>query len=173
MTSEVDLCVVCTKNVNKQLSKHMGKRRSELSSDLRELIIESYRNIKNKSKLSKILGISSTTIVSVIKKFEESGSLEKRSGRGRRRLFTFRNESKLSRVLKQGRHQTLSDVTNFLNEGKDRSFYQKTIERKIRSLGCKWRTAKKKVVVRKVNEKKRVKWCKERRKWTVEEQCKK
>ena len=107
----------------------MGKIRSELSSEVRELIVESYRNNKNKSELSKVLGIPRTTISSVIKKFEESGSTENRSGRGRRRLFTVRDENKLSRVLKQGPRQTLSDITNTVNEGKDRAFCQKTVER--------------------------------------------
>ena len=44
----------------------MGKVRSELSSAVRELIVESYRNNKNKSELSKVLGIPRTTISSVI-----------------------------------------------------------------------------------------------------------
>ena len=83
----------------------------------------------------------------------------------------FGMKQNLSRVLKQGRHQTLSDITNFVNEGKDRTFCQKTIERKICSLGYKWRAAARKIVVREVNKKKRVKWCKERR--TVEGQRKK
>lgn len=131
----------------------MGKIRSELSIDVRELIVESYKINKNKSELSKILGIPRTTIASVVKKFEESGCIENRSGRGRRRLFTIRDENK------QGRRQTLSDITNVVNEGKDRAFCQKTIERKIKSLGYKRRAAKKKVVVREVNKKKKVKCC--------------
>ena len=60
-----------------------------------------------------------------------------------------------------------------MNEGKDHTFCQKTIERKIRSLGYKRRAAKKKVVVREVNKKNRVKWFKERRNWTCEGQWKK
>lgn len=129
----------------------MDKRRSELSSTVQELITESYRNNKNKSQLSKILGIPRTTISSVIKKFEESGSIENRSGRGRRSLFTVRDENELSRVLKQGRRQSLSDITNIVNEGKDRTFCQKTVERKIHSLGYTRRAAKKKVIVREIN----------------------
>ena len=86
-----------------------------------------------------------------IKKFKENGSPENRSGRDRRRLFTVRDETKLSRVLKQGCRQTCSDITNFVNEGKDRTFCLKTTERKIRFLGYKRKAAKKNVVVRKVN----------------------
>ena len=97
---------------------------------------------RNKSELSKILGIpkTTTTIASIIKQFEENGSLENR--RGRRRLLTARYKTKLSRVLIQGRRQSLSDATNFMNEGKDQTFCQKTIERKksfpwLQTEGCK------------------------------------
>ena len=47
------------------------------------------------------------------------------------------------------------------------------MQRKLKDLGCKWRVAKIKVVVREVNKKKRVAWAKERKDWSVDAQWKK
>jgi len=44
----------------------------------------------------------------------------------------------------------------------------RTIRRKLASEGCKRRAAKKCVIVREVNRKKRIAWRRERRNWTVD-----
>ena len=45
----------------------MGKRKSALSSDVQEFIIENQRNYRNTTELSKILGIPRTAIANVIR----------------------------------------------------------------------------------------------------------
>ena len=49
----------------------MGKRRSELSNEVRQLIIESHRVNRNNSELSKLLGIPRTIIASIIKNLKK------------------------------------------------------------------------------------------------------
>ena len=94
--------------------------------------------------------------------------MENRSGRGRKRLFTDRDINQLSRVVKQNRRTPLQDITTIINEGKDHTFSAKTVQRKLTDLEYKRRVAKKQVVVREVNKKKRVAWAKERKNWTVD-----
>ena len=60
------------------------------------------------------------------------------------------------------------DIAAKLNECKTKTFSQKTVQRVLHSEGCKRRLAKKKIVVREANRKKRVKWSKERRGRTVD-----
>ena len=81
----------------------MAPKSKELSVDVREMIINSYRENKNKAELSRIYGIPRTTISSVIKKYQDYGTVENRGGRGRRKLFTDRDMTKLSRVVKDNR----------------------------------------------------------------------
>ena len=118
--------------------------------------------------MSRIFGIPRRTIGSVIKKFKESGSVENRSGRGRKRLFTDKDINQHSRVVKQNRRRPLQDIATIINEGKDHTFSAKTVQRKLTDLEYKRRVAKKQVVVREVNKKKRVAWAKERKNWTVD-----
>lgn len=54
-----------------------------------------------------------------------------------------------------------------INEGKDHTFSIKTVQREISKLGYKRRVVDKKVVVRQVNKKNLILWCKARRHWTV------
>ena len=143
----------------------MVRKSAELGGEVRQMIVESYRSNKNISELARIFGIPRRTIGSVIKKFQQFGSVENRSGRGRKRLFTDRNTNQLSRVVKQNRRRLLQDITTIINEGKDHSFCTKMVQRKLKDLGYKRRVAKKQVVVREVNKKKRVAWAKERKDW--------
>ena len=105
----------------------MGRKSTELSVDIRERIIKSYEENKNISELSRL---PRTTIGSVIKKFNQTGSVENRSGRGRKKLFTVRDSTELSRVVKQNRRRSLADITTKFNENKEHTFCKKTIERK-------------------------------------------
>ena len=101
----------------------MGQKSTELSVDIREWIIKSYEENKNISELSRIFGIPKTTIGSVIKKFNQTGSIENRSERGRNKLFPVRNSTELSRVLvKQNRRRSLGDITTKLNENKEQDY---------------------------------------------------
>ena len=80
---------------------------------------------------------------------------------GRKRSFTNRDRNALKRLVKSNRRLTVQDITAKLNECKTKTFSQKTVQRVLHSEGYKRRLAKKKMVVREANRKKRVKWCKE------------
>jgi transposase len=151
----------------------MGRKRKELSTDVRKLIIDSYQNNGNISYLARSLGIPRSTIKSVIKKFETYGHVENRSGRGRKQLFTDRAKNQLSRIVKDNRRRILNDITSIFNEGRDHKFCSRTVREKIKDLGYNRRVAKKKVPIRDVNKKGRVRWCKERKNWTVDEHWRK
>ena len=112
---------------NTKVFKLMGRKSADLSVDIRERIIKSYEENKNISELSRIFGIPRTTIGSVIKKFNQTGFVENRSGRGSKKLFTVRDSTALSRVVKQNRRRSLADITTKFNENKEHAFCKKTI----------------------------------------------
>ena len=84
---------------------------------------------------------------------------------GRKKSFTNRDRNALKRLIRSNRCLTLQNITAKLNEGKTKTFIQKTVQRVLE--GYNRRLAKKKMVVGEANRKKRVKWCKERRGRTV------
>ena len=77
------------------------------------------------------------------------------------RSFTNRDRNAFKPLVKSNRRLTVQDITLKLNECKTKTFSQRTMQRVLHSEGYKRRLAKKKMVVRKANRKKRVKWCKE------------
>lgn len=151
----------------------MAPKRKETSTELRELIIKCHQEGNSQYKIAEIFRIPRATVQSILKKFKQHGVTENMSGRGRKCLFTKRDENKLSRTVKQNRRKSLQDITSLVNEGNDHSFCTKTIQRKLSSMGFKRRAVKKKMIVRDINKKKRVSWCQERKDWSVEEEwCK-
>lgn len=77
--------------------EHYRSRNQFLSPEVREMIVKCHQENRIKSEFSKIFGIPGSTIESIIKKFELCGSVENRSGSGRRQLFLNRDQTKLLR----------------------------------------------------------------------------
>ena len=69
-------------------------------------------------------------------------------------MFSQRDETQLSRLVKLNRRKSLQDLTKLISEGKPNFFWSKTVQLKLSNLGYKRRAVKKKVVVREVNKKK-------------------
>ena len=151
----------------------MSRKGAELSTETKELIITLSESMQNKAELSRIWNIPRTTITSVLSKYRRTGTVETLTRSGRKRIFTKRDRNALKRLVKSNRRLTLLDISSKLNECKTKTLSQKTVQREWHSEGYKRRLAKKKKVVREVNRKKRVKWCKQRRSRTVDNYWKK
>ena len=146
----------------------MSRKGAELSTETKELIFTLSESVQNKAELSRMLNIPRTTITSVLSKYRRTGTVETLTRSSRKRNFTNRDRNALRRLVKSNRRLTLQDITAKLNECKTKTFSQKTVQREFYSEEYKRRLAKKKMVVREVNRKKRVKWCKQRRSRTVD-----
>ena len=82
-------------------------------------------------------------------------------------MFTARiDKTALIRLTKANRRLNLQEITAKLNEAKTTTFSTKTVQRALHSEGYRRRVIKK-VLVRQVNQRKRVKWCKDRKNFTV------
>ena len=145
----------------------MAKKRKELSTDARDLIIKSYQKIKNISKLARIFKIPKSTVYFILRRFHERGDIENRPRTGRPSNFTKRDKSALLRAVKSNRQKSLSNICGSFNKFKDQTFSEATIRRKITALGFVRRPAKKQVGIGPVNRRKRVTWCRERKSWGV------
>jgi len=151
----------------------MGRKSAELSDEKKNLIVKLSTTVRKKSELSRLVGIPRTTITSILKKVQATGSTRNIPRKGRPNLFTKRDKNAALRLAKVNRRSSLKDITNKLNEEKQHHFSERTVQRALRSEGYRRRIAKKKAIVREVNRKKRVKWCKERKNLTVNDHWKK
>ena len=152
----------------------MSQKGAELSRATNKLIITlSEISVQNKAELSRMLNIPRTTITSVLSKYRRTGTVETLMRSGRKRSFTNRDRNAFKHLVKSNRRLTSQDITAKLNEYKTNTFSQKTVQRVLHSEGYKRGLAKKKMVVREANQKKRVKWCQERRGRTLDNHWKK
>jgi hypothetical protein len=68
--------------------------------------------------------------------------------KGRRKLFTARDEVGLNRLGKKNRQSPMQEITTKFNNSKQHSFTSRTIRRKLAFEGYKWRAAKKCFIIR-------------------------
>ena len=69
--------------------------------------------------------------------------------------------------MKVNRRSSLSDITAKFNEENVNSVPKRTVQRHLHNHDFKRRVMKKKVVVKEGNRKKRLSWCRIKRKWTI------
>lgn len=154
----------------------MASRGKDLSVDQKKTIVHMKSEGHSGCKIAKVLGISRSTVAKVLKRYEQTGSLENKrvdSGCGRRRkIYGGRSLRTLSRIVLGDRRKTLRDITAEFNTAIGADCSCRTVQRTLHSLGFKRRVVRKKVVVKEVNRKLRKKWCLARLHWTVNNQWK-
>ena len=148
----------------------MGRKHNELSTETKELIVKLHRKKERRSYITDLLDIPWSTIDSVVKKYLSTGTVKNQLRKGRWKLLTARDEVGLNRLVKKNRRSPMQEITTKFNNSKQHSFTNRTIRRKLAFEGYKRRVAKKCFIIREVNRKKRVAWCRERRNWTVDSQ---
>ena len=119
-----------------------------------------------------MLGVTRSTIGIFKKRVERRGSTENIPRPGRTPSVTARDYRKLERLVKTNRRESLQDITDRFNENRQQKD-KRTVQLHLHKNGFVRRVAKKKVVIREVNRKKRLSWCREKRKLSVDNYWKK
>ena len=145
----------------------MGRKGKELTPEVKEVAVDLYEQGKNIKDIAEILSISRTTISYVIKKFRERGTVENIKRSGRPCLIKERDYRSLERLVKTDRRAPLGEITARFNEYRDRRVSTKTVKRKLKFHNFKRGVYRKKVVIKRVNRKNRVSWCRGKRWRTV------
>lgn len=140
----------------------------ELSPEVKTIVFELYQEGHTIRGISELLQIPRSTVGCLVKRVGERGSVENQPRSGRPALITPRDYRKLERIVKVDRRKTLTDITNTFNENRPVPVARRTLQFHLHKHGYKRRVSKKKIVVREVNRKKRLHWCREKRRLTVE-----
>ena len=146
----------------------MPRKGKELSSDVKKVVWDLLQQGNSIRKVAELLGIPHTTIASVKTRIEQRGSVENAKRSGRPRKLTDRHYRRLERLVKTNRRHSLVDITNRFNESVDQPVAKRTVQFHLHKHGFSRRVSRKKVVVKEVNRKKRLSWCKKKRRLTVE-----
>ena len=73
----------------------MGRKSAELSEEAKDLIVTLAESVHNKAEHSRLLNIPRTTITSVLKKHQQTGSVKNKKRSGRKKTFTARDKTSL------------------------------------------------------------------------------
>jgi transposase len=122
-------------------------------------------------KIGNALNIPKSTVIDVCAKYSATRSVESIKRSGRPTYVGARSHRKLERIVKVNRRSSLSDITAKFNEENVNSVSKRTVQRHWHNHNFKRRVMKKKVVVKEGNRKKRLSWCRVKRKWTIND-CK-
>ena len=144
----------------------MGRKGKELTQK-KQVVVELYQQGEKITNIAEILKIPRTTTSYVIKKFQERGSTENSKRSGRPCLIQGRSYRQLERLVKNDRRAPLGEITAKFNEIRDRKVCAKTVRRKLKEHRLRRGVYRKRVVVKTVNRKKRVSWCRGKRWQTV------
>ncbi len=97
------------------LGAKMG-RGSPVCQQIREKIIEMFKNNVPQRKIGRDLDISPSTVHNIIKRFKESGGISVRKGQGRKPKLNNRDLRSLRRHCIENRHSSISDITTWAQD---------------------------------------------------------
>jgi hypothetical protein len=145
----------------------MGRKGQELATDVKNMITELFQSGYSRCRIGDILKIPKSTVIDVISKFVDTDSVQNKPRSSRPLSVKPHDYRKLKHIVKTGRRDSLNDITNKFNEENSVPVTKRTIQHHLYKHGYHRRVYKKKVVIREVNRKKRLAWCREKRRWTV------
>ncbi|CAF3935129.1 unnamed protein product [Rotaria sp. Silwood1] len=133
----------------------------EWSYDLRQLVIKHHRNGDSIRDIVKKVDLPRSTVHSIIQKWNATGSIINRIGRGRKRLTSSRIDRIIHRKIISNRRTSASRVSLDLKNNYETDMTPQTIRNRMHEIGYNGRIARKKPLIKKSNRYKRVLWARE------------
>ncbi len=130
-------------------------RGSPVCQQIREKIIEMFKNNVPQRKIGRDLDISPSTVHNIIKRFKESGGISVRKGQGRKPKLNNRDLRSLRRHCIKNRHSSISDITTWAQDYFGKPLSSTTICSYIHKCQLKLYCAKRKPYVNSVQKRRR------------------
>lgn len=142
---------------------------SELTVAKRAQIVLLASQKVSQRNIAKQLKCSRCAVQTTLSRHAESGSYENRAKSGRKRATTPREDRFLERASLKNRRKTAKELRADLKKGLGVDISQRTVSRRLQSLGLHGRKARKKPLLNKNQIKKRLDFAKKYKDWTVED----
>ena len=154
--------------INELLSHSQAKmaRGSPLCGQLREKIVEQFKNNVPQRTIARNLGISSSTVHNIIKRFRESGEITACKRQGWKPTLNARDLWSLRRHCIKNRHQCVKDITTWAQEHFRKPLSVNTVRRYIRKCNLKLYYAKQKPFINNTQKRRRLLWARAHLRWT-------
>ncbi len=142
-------------------------RGSPVCQQIREKIIEMFKNNVPQRKIGRDLDISPSTVHNIIKRFKESGGISVRKGQGRKPKLNNRDLRSLRRHCIKNSHSSISDITTWAQDYFGKPLSSTTIRSYIHKCQLKLYCAKRKPYVNSVQKRRRLLWARRHLGWTI------
>ncbi len=142
-------------------------RGSPVCQQIRETIIEMFKNNVPQRKIGRDLDISPSTVHNIIKRFKESGGISVRKGQGRKPKLNNRDLRSLRRHCIKNHHSSISDITTWAQDYFGKPLSSTTIRSYIHKCQLKLYCAKRKPYVNSVQKRRRLLWARRHLGWTI------
>jgi len=143
--------------------------RKEINLDKRKEIITLYKAGFSIREISDHLQINYFSVRKIIKKWNEFGTVDNLSGRGRKRCTTKAEDRIILRTIKKNRFISSSLTSLEMKEFYNIKVSSDTVIRRAKEIGLFPRIARKKPFLSKINKKKRFEFSKKYKDWEVED----
>ena len=139
----------------------MAPKKKEHDNDLRNLVIQHYKNGDSQREIAVKTLLPRTTVQYMIEKFKSTKCIGNLFGRGRKRKTTAATDRLIQRKLKADRRKSAPAVKIEIENELGISLSADTIRNRAHEVGLYGRIARKKPYINKMNRGKRLKFAKE------------
>lgn len=150
-------------------AKKMAPKRKELSTEQKNIIVDLSRKEYSGRKIAEILDLKARTVQNFLKRFKDRESIENAPRTGRPKKSSERLQRTLLRVVRENRRATLSDITTKVNNTGLLTLSSRTVRRRLFESGFKRRPVTKKITIGPRNREKRLRYCRTKLHWNVQE----
>ncbi len=156
------------RSIPKRLSHSQARmgRGSPLCEQLREQIAQQFKNNVPQRTIARNLGISSSTVHNIIKRFRESGEISARKREGQKPTLNACDLRSLRRHCIKNRHQCVKDITTWAQEHFRKPLSVNTVRRYINKCKLKLYHAKRKPYINNTQKRRRLLWARAHLRWT-------
>lgn len=140
---------------------------AQLTLEQKTMIVTLHKEKVSKREIARRIKCSDWTVRSVIKKYGETGSVERKKGSGRKRKTSSRSDAHLKFLSLSDRFQNAAELREEWNKSLPQPCSLRTVETRLNEMGLMSRTPAKKPILNKRMRKNRLNWCKERENWSV------
>jgi transposase len=143
------------------------EKSKQMTVAIKSQIVTLYEGKKSLREISRRIGYSEGAVRKFLKKFSVDSDLQRKSGSGRPRVTSSREDRILKTLILKDRLKTAAELCNDLQSISGSSISSRTIQRRLVEQGFKSCKPAKKPLLTAAMKKKRLDWAKEHKDWTV------
>lgn len=130
--------------------------RKEIATDIRNLLIKCRNERKSFGEIAKMANLSKSTVQTICKNFENTGTVENKPRSGRPKKLSRRDESFILKEVNENPKVNATMLAKQLAERSDTIVHPRTIQRSLNNNGFRSRTPRKKPLISEKNRKLRL-----------------